>query len=163
MNDVPNDPGAPSRRRRVGVAAGLLGAGIAAGAVAATAIGASAQSGSGSSTPSASSASSASRPAGAPNRPPDGGRGAAPVRPDEKSLSAAITATLKAAALKAVPGGTVYRVESDAGDAAYEAHMTKADGTPVTVKFDKNLKVTKVEAGMGEGDPAPAGHPGGPR
>jgi hypothetical protein len=163
VNDVPNGP---SRRRRVGVAAGLLGAGIAAGAVAATAIGASAQSGSGSSSPGASSppsASSASGPAGAPNRPPDGGRGSAPVRPDEKSLSAAITATLKAAALKAVPGGTVYRVESDAGDAAYEAHMAKADGTPVTVKFDKNLKVTKVEAGMGEGDPAPGGHPGGPR
>jgi hypothetical protein len=53
-----------------------------------------------------------------------------------------------------VPGGTVYRIESDAGDGAYEAHMTKADGTLVTVKFDKNLAVTKVESGMGDGDPA---------
>ena len=43
-----------------------------------------------------------------------------------------------------MPGGTVYRVETDAGDAAYEAHMTKADGTEVTVKFDKNLNVTAV-------------------
>jgi hypothetical protein len=91
------------------------------------------------------------------------------VRPDEKTVSAAIAAKLKAAALKAVPGGTVYRVETDAGDAAYEAHMTKADGTLVTVKFDQNLKVTKVETGMGQGDPAPSGHPappghpGGPR
>jgi len=27
----------------------------------------------------------------------------------------------------------------------------------VTVKFDKNLTVTKVESGMGAGDPVPAG------
>jgi hypothetical protein len=31
--------------------------------------------------------------------------------------------------------------------------MKKADGTLVTVKFDKNLAVTKVESGMGAGDP----------
>jgi len=48
---------------------------------------------------------------------------------------------IAAGALKAVPGGPVYRIESDAGDANYEAHMTKADGTLVTVKFDKNLAV----------------------
>jgi hypothetical protein len=34
--------------------------------------------------------------------------------------------------------------------------MTKADGSLVTVKFDKNLTVTKVESGMGAGDPGPA-------
>jgi hypothetical protein len=34
--------------------------------------------------------------------------------------------------------------------------MTKADGSLVTVKFDKNLTVTKVESGMGTGDPRPA-------
>ena len=33
--------------------------------------------------------------------------------------------------------------------------MTKADGTEVTVKFDRNLKVIKVETGMGTGDLAP--------
>ena len=54
----------------------------------------------------------------------------------------------------------MYRVETDAGDGVYEAHMTKADGTEVTVKFDKNLAVIKVEAGMGSGDPAPAGASG---
>lgn len=63
-----------------------------------------------------------------------------------------------AAALTAVPGGTVYRIETDAGDAAYEVHMKKADGSLVTVKFGTNLTVTKVESGMGAGDPAPAGH-----
>jgi len=31
--------------------------------------------------------------------------------------------------------------------------MTKTDGSVVTVKFGKNLKVTKVESGMGTGDP----------
>jgi hypothetical protein len=65
---------------------------------------------------------------------------------------------LKAAALKAVPGGTVYRVETDADGASYEAHMTKADGTRVTVKFDKSFKVTRVEDGMGGAGPGgPAG------
>ena len=71
------------------------------------------------------------------------------MRSDEKAVSDSVAATLKAAALKAVPGGTVYRVETDSGDAAYEAHLTKADGSLVTVKFDKNLAVTKVESGMG--------------
>jgi hypothetical protein len=35
--------------------------------------------------------------------------------------------------------------------------MKKADGSLVTVKLDKNLEVTKVESGMGAGDPVPAG------
>jgi hypothetical protein len=91
------------------------------------------------------------------------------VRSDEKAVSSEIAAKLKAAAAKAVPGSTVIRVETDAGDAAYEAHLRKADGSLVTVKFDKNLAVVKVESGMGQGDPAPSdGHgpdgrgPGGP-
>jgi hypothetical protein len=86
--------------------------------------------------------------------------GATPVRSDEKSVSSADSATLTAAALKAVPGAAVYRVETDAGDAAYEVHLTKSDGTLATVKFDSNLTVTKVESGMGQGDPAPQGQPG---
>ncbi len=77
--------------------------------------------------------------------------GAQPFRNDEQSVALNDAATLRAAALKAVPGGTVYRIETDAGDGAYEAHMQKADGTPVTVKFDKSLDVTEVEDGMGTG------------
>jgi len=87
--------------------------------------------------------------------------GAAAVRSDETVVTGADAETLKAAALKAVPGATVVRVETDAGDAAYEVHLTKADGTVVTVKFDKNLAVVNVETGMGQGDPAPAGAPSG--
>lgn len=89
-------------------------------------------------------------------------RSATPVRGDEKAVSATISATLTSKALAAVPGGTVIRVETDAGDATYEAHMTKADGTAATVKFDASLNVTNVEAGMGQGDPAPAGGPARP-
>jgi hypothetical protein len=88
--------------------------------------------------------------------PMSGDRGARPVRSDEKSLPTARAATLRAAALKAVPGGTVYRIETDAGDGTYEAHMQRADGSLVTVKFGRNLAVTRVEAGMGRGGPAVA-------
>lgn len=137
-----------------GLKIGLIGAGVAADAIGATAVAAGAESTS--PAPETSSAGAPSAPSGAAKQ---GGHGSAPVRDDEKSVSASTAATLKAAALKAVPGGTVYRVETDAGDAAYEAHMTKADGSEVTVKFDKNLKVTGVETGMGKGDPAPAGQP----
>jgi hypothetical protein len=83
-----------------------------------------------------------------------------PVRSDETTPSSSIVATLTSKAEAAVPGGIVYRVETDAGDAAYEAHVTKADGSLVTVKFDKSLAVIREEAGMGKGDPAPAGAPG---
>ena len=83
-----------------------------------------------------------------------------PMRGDEKAVSADVAAKLKEAALKAVPGGTVVRVETDAGDAAYEAHMTKSDGTRVTVKFDEDYAVTEVEDGMGKGDPRKGDHDG---
>ena len=71
--------------------------------------------------------------------------------PDEKPVTGALEATLKAAALKAVPGGTVLRIETDSGDATYEAHMKKSDGSLVTVKFDTSSAVTGVEDGMGKG------------
>lgn len=141
---------------------GLVAGGVAAGAVVATAIGANAAtSGTGTTASGAPAPASNSAPAwpgahdGRPGGVFDGGGGPAPVRPDEKALGSALTARLKEAALKAVPGGKVYRVETDAGDGTYEAHMTKADGSLVTVKFDKNGTVTGVEQGMGTGDPAP--------
>lgn len=59
---------------------------------------------------------------------------------------------VKAAALAAVPGGTIQRVENDAEGAVYEAHMLKSDGSPVTVKLDANFTVTGTEAG------GPGGH-----
>lgn len=150
----------PAKRSRTGLKIALVSAGIAAGAIGATAIGASATTaGSGTTTGTAATSSTStappSAPSGAPSGAPKGARpanahGAAPVRSDEKEVTGTTAATLRAAALKAVPGGTVYRVETDSGDAKYEVHMTKSDGTEVTVKFDANLKETAVESGMGK-------------
>jgi peptidase YpeB-like protein len=54
---------------------------------------------------------------------------------------------VRAAALAKVPGGSIVRVETDAdGHAAYEAHMVKEDGTPVTVYVDKQFDVVSVES-----------------
>jgi hypothetical protein len=138
------------RGRRWAGAAGLLAAGAISGGILATAL-----SGSASGNASAAAASTVSSQAGEARTPGPGG--AQPVRSDEKSVPGATAATLRAAALEAVPGATVYRIETDAGDGVYEVHMKKADGSLVTVKFGKNLKVIKVESGMGAGDPAPAG------
>jgi hypothetical protein len=135
-------------------AAALLAAGAVVGGVLAATLSATAATGT-SGTSGTPGTSGSSAPAAAPSgdRGPGhfgGPGGAQPVRNDEKLVGAADTATLKAAALKAVPGGTVIRVETDSGDSAYEAHMAKADGSLVTVKFAKNLTVTSVEDGMGK-------------
>jgi hypothetical protein len=153
-------PATASRRRKrlAGAAALLLAGGIGGGALAATG---------------SASAAGTSSPAASTAAPGAHGRDdtATPVRPGEKAQTGTNLSALKAAALKAVPGGTVYRVETDHDGSAYEAHMTKADGTHVTVEFDKNLKVTELEAGKGAGragehhgaahDDGPGGHDGG--
>ena len=67
-------------------------------------------------------------------------------RSDETLLTGDALAKVTAIAKEKVPGGTVVRVETDAdGNAAYEAHMTKADGTPVTVYVDENFDFVSVE------------------
>jgi uncharacterized membrane protein YkoI len=68
-------------------------------------------------------------------------------RSDETLLTGDAESQVRAAALAKVPGGTIIRVETDAdGHAAYEAHMTKSDGTPVTVYVDKLYNVVSVES-----------------
>jgi hypothetical protein len=74
--------------------------------------------------------------------------------PNETLLTDGNATKAAAAAKAAVPGATIIRVETDSGGAAYEAHMKKADGSYVTVKMDKNFKVTRVDNGFGAG---PAG------
>ena len=54
-----------------------------------------------------------------------------------------------AAAQAAVPGATVERAETDAEGAAYEVHMTKSDGSRVTVKLDNSFNVTETVNGRG--------------
>jgi hypothetical protein len=71
----------------------------------------------------------------------------------EELLTGDAADKVRAAALAAVPGGTIQRVETDAEGSPYEAHMTKSDGSRVTVKVDKDFKVTAVENDGARGGP----------
>jgi hypothetical protein len=67
-------------------------------------------------------------------------------RSDETLLTGDALAKVTAIANAKVPGGTIVRVETDAdGNATYEAHMTKADGTPVTVYVDSNFQFVSTQ------------------
>ncbi len=149
----------PNANRRRWKGAGLVAAGVVAGGVLAGAIGASAASGSSSSAPASYSAGtyapsgstgSTANPRGGDHDGDHRGGPAGGMRGDEKSVSSTLQQTLTQQAQAAVPGGTVDRVETDSGDATYEAHVTKSDGSKVTVKFDKSGNVTAVEDGMGK-------------
>lgn len=76
----------------------------------------------------------------------------------EELLTGDTAAKVKSAALAAVQGGTIQRVETDAEGATYEAHMLDANGNPVTVKLDASFTVTSTEDGPG----GPGGHRGPP-
>ena len=112
---------------------------------------ASAASGSGStpSTTASTAAPSTAAPSQAPAAPP----GASAQNPwgaqrsDETLLTGDTASRVQALAVAKVgSGATVVRVETDAdGHAAYEVHMVKADGTPVTVYVDKSFNVVSVE------------------
>ena len=127
---------------------------IAAGVITGTYGIASAANGSGSSQ---SSADSSGFPAAAITpaaKAPSGQRPWGRQRSDETLLSGDTAAKVRQAALDRVPGATIVRVETDAdGHAAYEAHMLKSDGTPVTVYVNNQFDVVSVESGM----PAPPG------
>ena len=93
------------------------------------------------------------------NMPPGNGYGRPPSNFDpapgghtangitEELLTGDTATKVRDAARAAVPGGTVQRVETDAEGAKYEAHMTKSDGTEVTVKLDANFEVSGIEDG----------------
>ena len=67
-------------------------------------------------------------------------------RSDETPLTGDALAKVTAIAKAQVPGGTIVRVETDAdGNATYEAHMTKADGTPVTVYVDSSFNYVSTQ------------------
>jgi peptidase YpeB-like protein len=84
----------------------------------------------------------------APARLPPNQAGLPPQRPDETLLTGDTAAKVRAAALAKVSGGTIERVETDAdGHAAYEAHMTRSDGSRVTVYVDRSFEVVGVESG----------------
>jgi uncharacterized membrane protein YkoI len=80
-------------------------------------------------------------------------------RSDETVLTGDALAKVQAAAVakEAGTGATVVRVETDAdGNAKYEVHMVKADGTPFTVYVDESYSVVSVQDGCQGG-----GHHGG--
>lgn len=87
--------------------------------------------------------------------------GTRPVHTPETPLTGDVLAKVKAAAL-ARTGGTVdsATTESDSSTAAavYEAHVTKADGSHVTVILDNGYNVLSVETGHGRGGHERGGH-----
>jgi len=97
----------------------------------------------------ASGSSSGSGQAPAAAAAPSAQRPWGPQRSDETPLTGGALSKVTAAAKAKVPGGTIIRVETDAdGNSAYEAHMVRADGTPVTVYVNKQFDVVSVESGM---------------
>jgi hypothetical protein len=94
-----------------------------------------------------SSGGTTTQPAQAPPPAMGAGRPWGAQRSDETPLTGDTAAKVTAAAEARVAGGTIVRVETDAdGHAAYEAHMTKADGAPVTVYVDRQFDVVSVES-----------------
>ena len=97
---------------------------------------------SGSSSSGSSSAAAAGAPSSTTSQAPWGAQ-----RSDETLLTGDTAAKVRELALGQVSGGTIVRIETDAdGHAAYEAHMTDANGNPVTVYVDKSFDVVGVES-----------------
>ena len=95
-------------------------------------------------------APSGQAPSGQPQQAPDWSKGGHQANGKTETLLTGDDLTkATAAAQAAVPGATVQRAETDAEGAAYEVHMTKADGSIVTVKLDSNFNVTQTTDGMG--------------
>ena len=117
------------------VSGALLAATFAGGAVGATLIGSAG----------AQSSSSTEAATAAPD-PSQGGHTANGIT--EAVLTGDTAAKVTAAAQAAVPGAAIDRVETDAEGAAYEAHVTKSDGTRATVKVNEDFSVASVEDGM---------------
>jgi hypothetical protein len=87
-----------------------------------------------------------------------------PQRSDEELLTGSTAAQVKDAVLAKYPGATFVRVETDS-DGVYEAHITRADGTPLTVELDKTFAITGEEqlgGGMGGHGHGPDGDGDGP-
>ena len=124
--------------RKAGLSALLVGTTIAGGARGASVVGsASAETGSASSSSTASGSTA-----------PDPSQGGHTANGITETLLTGDTATkVTEAAQGAVPGATVDRVENDAEGATYEAHVTKADGSWVTVKVNADFSVASIETG----------------
>lgn len=135
-----------------GIAALGIVAGIASAGVAANAEGTSSTSSNSSQTSGNTAGSSSSQGAQRLQGPPTG-----PHRANGKTETELtgdqLTKATEAAKAK-VPGATVNRAETDVdGEGAYEVHMTKSDGSKITVFLDANFSVTSTQDGVGKGSP----------
>ena len=129
--------------RKAAAGAALVATAVAGGAIGASLLGSAGAQTSDSSTTTV-PAANGTAPAGGQFDPAQGGHvGQNGVK--EVLLTGDTADKVRAAAQAAVPGGTIQRVETDAEGSPYEAHMTKSDGTHVTVKVDKDFKVTNIE------------------
>jgi hypothetical protein len=135
-NDTPLK-GAGRAPRRWLASGGLLAAGLLAGGIIAGTRIAGAQGGTSTSTDAAAAAAQAANGAG--------------HGPGETLLTGTTASKVRAAALAAVPGGTIIRLETDSEGSPYEAHVKKSDGSLVTLKFDKDFKMTDTIDGFGMG------------
>lgn len=90
-----------------------------------------------------------------------------PTSNGETALTGSMLSSADAAAVAAVPGGTVTRATTETGSsnssAAYEVHVTKADGSDVVVIEDASFKVLSTEAASSGMCGGPHGQFGGPR
>jgi hypothetical protein len=93
------------------------------------------------------SASAAESPSPTASGAPSGGSANGTPGPasGETPLTGDTLAKVKAAVTAKYPGATFVRVETDS-DGVYEAHITKADGTQVTVEVGKDFTVTGEES-----------------
>jgi hypothetical protein len=136
--------------RRTAIAATLLGATVAGGALGATVIGNPASAQTSSSTTTAATATAPAAPASG-TAPASGAAPSGPHQANGKTetvLTGDDLAKVTAAVESSQPGATIDRAETDADGDVYEAHITKADGTKATVKFDADFNITSVDAGM---------------
>jgi uncharacterized membrane protein YkoI len=72
-----------------------------------------------------------------------------PPRSNETVLTGTTADQVKAAILAKLPGATIQRMSDETdgnGTDAYEAHVTKSDGTHVQVLLDKSFAVTSVKS-----------------
>ena len=139
QQETPIEKVSRARRKRILASAGLLATGVVAGGI----LGITHVAGAATAKP------TASAPVTAPANMPD--PATVSHGPNETLLTGTTASKVEAAAKAAVPGATIIRVETDSAGSPYEAHMKKSDGTFVTVKIDKNFKVTSTETGFGGG------------
>jgi hypothetical protein len=67
----------------------------------------------------------------------------------EEELTGDTATSVEAAVTAAYPDATIERMETDAEGAAYEAHITQADGSDLTVKLDASFAITETVQGHG--------------